>query len=145
MKIPVKYLQLQKMQTDTAAMLALLYSPEGMEFFTEMAQDNFTVVWSRLTTEEAHAILFLLNIAEQIKAIFAYQPESLNLIPRVVFDGFSNALHQLTPYRDLLQRIEARELTPYEVKILAGEIEIAQGQGVSMTMDQLNALLVDAA
>lgn len=144
MTIPAKLLQLQKLQGDAVAMLTLLYSPEGMEVFTEMAQDDFSLGWSQLNPQEAQAILFLLNVAQQIVTLSQEQPQSLMFIPKYAFDGFFNVVKQLSPYRAVLTRIEAGELTPYEAKILAGEIQINQGKGIAMSMDQLNALLVNA-
>lgn len=145
MKIPPKLIQLQQLHNDMASMLALLYSPEGLQVFSEMAKENFTISWSKLTPEEAHTLLFFLAIAEQIQVVSQYQPESLTLIPKIAFDGFSNALRQLTPYRELLQKIEAKLLTPFEVKILAGELDIANGRGISFTLEELNDLVNNAA
>lgn len=124
-----------------AALLAMLYSPEGLQTFGEMANDSFRIAWGELTSEEAHALLLLLGVAEQMQAIV----ESLSFMPLVVLRGLGNAHAQLFPFRALLQEIEAGQLPPLEAKIRAGEISIAQGKGTSMSVDHLNTLLVNTA
>ena len=145
MKIPAKLLQIQRLQNDVTAMLAFLYSPEGIQVFSDMAEDDFSIAWGELTAEEAHAFLFLLNVADQINAVAQYQPGTLSLMPQVAFKALSNASTKLSAYRELLRKIEQNQLSSLEAKIGAGEISISQGQGVSMPVDQLNKLLVNAA
>ena len=145
MKIPAKLVQIQQLQNDVIAMLTFLYSPEGIQVFTDMAQEDFSIAWGELTSEEARAFLFLLNTADQINAVVQYQPGSLTLMPQVAIQAFSNASTKLSAYRELLKTIEQNLLSPLEAKIRAGEISIAQGQGVSMSVNQLNNLLVNAA
>ena len=142
MKLPVNLL---KGRSDVAALLAMLYSPEGLQTFGEMADNSFHITWGELTGEEAHALLLLLGAAEQMRAVIEQGPQSLSFMPMVILKGFSNAYTQLSPYRTLLQELEAGQLSPLEAKIRAGEISIAQNRGFSVSTDQLANLLVDAA
>lgn len=142
MKLP---LNLLKSRNDVAALLAMLYSPEGLQTFGEMADNSFRIAWGELTTEGAYALLLLLGAAEQMQSIIGQDSQSLSFMPLVVLKGFGNAYTQLSPYRELLQEIELGQLSPLEAKVRAGEISIAQGKGTLLSVDQLNTLLVDAA
>ena len=142
MKIPAKLIQ---SYTDVAAMLAFLYSPEAIEVFTEMATDDFAIGWEELTPEEAHALLTLLTIGSTVLSEVDKSPERFGLMPILVVRAFRNACLKLAPYKDLLQRVFEKQLSPFEAKILGRDLSLHQGEGIRMTMDQLNNRLVNAA
>lgn len=142
MTLPVNLL---KSRNDVAGLLAMLYSPEGLRTFGEIADNSFKISWGELTSEEARALLLVLGAAEQMQVVIGQGPQSLSFMPIIVLKGLTNAHAQLSPYRTLLQEIEAGGVPPLEAKIRAGEISISQHKGVSMSVDQLSNLLVDAA
>lgn len=142
MKLPPHLL---KSQNDIASLLTMLYTPDGLQAFGEMAEDKVNIAWAEVTPEEAHAILLLLTAGIQMQKLIEQASDIITFVPPVVLKGLANMYRQLWPYHSLLMDIEARRASGLEAKIRAGEISIANGQGVSMSVEQLNSLLLNAA
>ena len=94
-------------------MLMLLYSPEGIQAFTEMATDEFAIQWSELTPDEAHYLLFLVNLADQVKSI-AHHAEVFSLMPPIVNKALTTVLAKLSIYRPVLEGIALGNYSPFE-------------------------------
>lgn len=142
MKLPATLL---KSQNDVTALLAMLYSAEGLATFEQMADNTFSIAWGELTSDEAHALLRLVGISGQIQVMLGQQPTTLSFMPLVVLKGLGNAYAALSPYHSLLVRIEAGEISPLEAKIQAGEIAIGQRQSIVMSPEQITTLLENGA
>lgn len=142
MTLPANLLQTRN---ETVGLLAMLYSPQGLQMFAEMADDSYKVAWQELTAEEARSLLYLLNVSEQIGTVASRDLNSLGLMPVTVLKGLTSAEKRLAPYRNVLTAIEAGQLSPLEAKVQAGEIAVVQGKGVVLSTDELTNLLADAA
>lgn len=74
-KLPATLL---KGQNDVTALLAMLYSAEGLATFEQMADNTFSIAWGDITSDEAHALLLLVGISGQVQVMFGQQPTTLN-------------------------------------------------------------------
>jgi hypothetical protein len=148
MKIPSQLLHLQGSNVLVNA-FQVVFSPEGIQAFKEMANSDFAITWSELSREEAKALLFTWQLSDAMRTTLSGDPSSvpvvLNLLPAVFIQASANIRVRLTPYTSLLKRIAAGELTAFEAKVLGGEIELQQGKSKRYTIDQLHSLIADAA
>ncbi|TAE32940.1 MAG: hypothetical protein EAZ91_03510 [Cytophagales bacterium] len=148
MKIPAPLLYLQGQNVLTNA-FQIVFSPEGIQAFEEMANSDFPITWSELSREEAQALLFIWQVSDAMRSTLSSESSTvlpvLTLLPAVFIQASANILSKLTPYVPLLQQIASGEVTPFEAKILGGDIELRQGNRKVYTIDQLQHLTADAA
>ncbi|GAB3956374.1 hypothetical protein GCM10028805_46040 [Spirosoma harenae] len=134
----------QRIHNDVVSMLALLYSPEGIEAFTEMASGNFSIDWEQLTHDQAHWILYLLGVAESY-TVLEHKPDIFSLMPPIIDKALHVVATKLGVYRPILEGIEAGRLSSFEAKVLGGDMDIRQGKGVTVSVDDLLTQLENAA
>jgi hypothetical protein len=139
LKIPPTLLQAR---SEMVAMLALLFSPEGIQTFTEIAENEFVISWGELTADEARAILFLLGIAESFVAE-PIAPNPFGLMPPIVAKALHNVANRLGRYRPVLEPLSKGKLSSLDAVIQSSEIDFATGYSRSFSLEELNQFATD--
>lgn len=133
-----------RIHNDVVSLLRLLYSPEGIQVFEEMATEPLAIRWGELTDDQAHYVLFLLDVAESFTGIDV-KPEMFGLMPPIVGRALARIANELRIYRPVLEGLASGKLSRFEAKLLAGEIDIDNGRGIVLTIDELKKMTINAA